>query len=609
MIPLCFIAGRLCGRKLLPGNVHSVVEQDRITAAANGDILSSPEKRSEKSGLSGEKMIQYKSKTAKMFLALMFTGMVLSDSGNLHAQNASRQIAVPLPPMGWSSWNSFSNTIDSDITLQQAKAMISTGMHKVGYQYVNIDEGWWLGERDKDGNIVVDPKAWPALSPGERASDMSNIVRAIHALGLKAGIYTDAGANGCSTLGPDIGPSYPNTGSEGHYEQDFLQFAKWGFDYVKVDWCGGDKEKLDPAIQYSEIARAIARAESITGHHLYYSICDWGVNSPWTWAPGIGGVMADIWRTSGDIVAPIVANSKNSDRMASFPGVLSNFDQGIHPEAQHTGFYNDPDMMVLGMQGLTDAQNRVHMSLWAISGAPLLVGADLTKLSDATRATLTNSAVLQIDQDALGLQAVKVSEPATGLEVWSKPLSKPGERAVLLFNRTGSAASIAVNWSDLGLLSISPATVKDLWTGKDLGAFDLSYSTAVPADDAVLFLIHGHEGKLTTYKAAASSKQASNVYAVTVLKDHPLTFTQVSSHARVARIQIAYTNPGRTTRMAELRVNGQIATRVAFPPTGNNTITGTVWIQSLLDRAGAYNVLSFSTSSVPGPAIESISLE
>ena len=164
--------------------------------------------------------------------------------------------------MGWSSWNSFSNTVDAQIIMDQAKAMVSKGIAKAGYQYVNIDEGWWLGERDAEGNILVDPKAWPALAPGERAGDMSNIVRFIHGLGLKAGIYTDAGKDGCS-LYPDLGPVYQHVGSEGHYEQDFLQFAKWGFDYVKVDWCGGDKEKLDPAVQYAEIARAIAKAEAV----------------------------------------------------------------------------------------------------------------------------------------------------------------------------------------------------------------------------------------------------------------------------------------------------------------------------------------------------------
>ena len=163
--------------------------------------------------------------------------------------------------------------------------------------------GW--ASATTDGNFVVDPKAWPALAPGEKAGDMTNIVRYIHGLGLKAGIYTDAGIDGCSMY-PDLGPVYKHVGSEGHYEQDFLQFAQWGFDYVKVDWCGGDKEKLDPAVQYAEIARAIAKAEAATGRRLYFSLCEWGKNNPWTWAANVGGAPADIWRTSGDIVAPIV---------------------------------------------------------------------------------------------------------------------------------------------------------------------------------------------------------------------------------------------------------------------------------------------------------------
>jgi hypothetical protein len=564
---------------------------------------------------------------AMLSLALAAASVAASSATN--AQIAAKQIAVPPPPMGWSSWNSFSNTIDSQITLEQANAMVKTGLLKAGYRYINIDEGWWLGQRDAEGNIVVDPKAWPALAPGERAGDMANIVRAIHALGLKAGIYTDAGRDGCGTFSPDLGPGYPGEGSEGHYEQDFLQFAKWGFDYVKVDWCGGNSEKLDPAIQYAEIARAIANAESITGHRLYFSICNWGVNSPWSWAPNIGGIDADIWRTSGDIVAPIVANSKNSGRAASFKGVLSNFDQGIHPEAQHNGFYNDPDMMVLGMQGLTDAQNRVHMSLWAISGAPLLVGADLTRLSAATLDLLTNPDVIAVDQDSLGLQAVKVAEFAKGLEVWAKPLAKPGARAVVLLNRTDSAASISADWSSLGLLDSSSATVKDVWSGKDLGSFNSSYSTSVPPRDAVMLLVDGREGDYKTYKierleitqvakssragdadgsgnpADRSGKQPAT--GVPVLKDHQLSFNHVGSRMRVARVEIAYTNPGPTTRFAELRVNGQIATRIAFPPTGSTI--GAVWIQSVLDGVGADNMLSFSAVCDPGPVIDSISVE
>jgi len=515
------------------------------------------------------------------------------------AQNAPEAVAVPLPPMGWSSWNSFSNTVDSAVIESQAKAMVATGMKKAGYRYINIDEGWWLGKRDAQGNIVVDPKAWPAIAPRERDGDMANIVRYIHGLGLKAGIYTDAGADGCGTFSPDLGPGYPHEGSEGHYEQDFLQFARWGFDYVKVDWCGGAKEKLDPAVQYAEIARAIARAAEATGHRLYFSICNWGVNSPWTWAPGIGGAPADIWRVSGDIVAPIVANTKNADRKASFDGMLKNFDQGIHPQAQHTGFYNDPDMMVLGMPGLDDAQNRVHMSLWAMSGAPLIVGADLAKLGDATLVTLTNAEVISVDQDALGLQAVKVAEPAAGLEVWSKILSRPGERAVLLLNRTGSAASITVRWGQLGLDGSAAAHATNLWSGKDLGELKDSFTATVPATGAVMLRVHGSETRPVAYKPSGTASPGE--------MKRVARFTSVASRFHYAPIQIVYRNPDKTIRWAELRVNGQTATRIAFPPTGNGG--GAVWIQALFDRDGPNNMLEFSPAESPAPEIQSIAVE
>ncbi|WP_114208803.1 glycoside hydrolase family 27 protein [Acidisarcina polymorpha] len=242
--------------------------------------------------------------------------------------------------------------------------MVDSGLAHAGYSYVNIDEGWWLGTPDTDGNIVVEAETWPAIAPGEEAGDMSNIVRYIHGLGLKAGIYTDAGEAGCSFYGPDLGPPIPHTGSEVHYAKDFLQFARWGFDFVKVDWCGGAKENLDPAAQYAEIAHAIQEAEAATGRTLYFSICNWGERSPWTWAPGVGGLPADIWRTGGDIVAPVVAGTANGSRKATFAEMLRNFDNNLHPEAQHTGFYNDADMMVIGMPGLSEAQNRLHVALF-----------------------------------------------------------------------------------------------------------------------------------------------------------------------------------------------------------------------------------------------------
>jgi hypothetical protein len=393
-----------------------------------------------------------------------------------------------------------------------------------------------------------------------------------------------------------------------------LQFAKWGFDYVKVDWCGGNKENLDPAVQYAEVARAIAKAETITGHRLFLSICNWGNNSPWTWAPGVGGVTADIWRTSGDIVAPVVAGYRHGDRTASFAGMLGNFDHGIHPEAQHTGFFNDPDMMVIGMPGLSDRQNRVHMGLWAISGAPLILGADLTKLSKAAVEMITNPEVIAVDQDALGLQCVKVDEATAGLQVWAKPLAASGSLAVLLLNRTTSAAPIIVSWSELGLDPSSPVAVRDIWAQKDLGHYPASYTANVPAEDAVMLTVKGKEGKATRYEnasrgneigreAASGTSESRGGSQSTIASERSLTFKGVASTLRSAYIQIAYTNGDKAPRLVELRVNGNISTRIAFPFTGGEQTVGSVIIEAPLETSGTKNVLTFSSLGKTGPNI------
>src|SRR5271154_2555600 len=385
-------------------------------------------------------------------------------------------------PMGWNSWNSFANIVNSEIVQQQAKTLASNGMKEAGYEYVVIDEGWWRGERDAAGNIVVDPKRWPAIQPGQKDGDMANIAGYIHSLGLKAGIYTDAGRDGCSMF-PGSGPKDMKTGSEGHYEQDFLQFSKWGFDYVKVDWCGGAKERLSGAIQYAQIARAIQHAEKITGRKLYLSICEWGSQNPWFWAPGVGDIESTVWRTGGDIIPPIVESlndPEHAKRVISSKNVLDSFEAGLHPEAQHTGYYNDLDMMVMGMRGMTDALDRTHMGLWAISSAPLLVGSDLTRLSVATLSLLTNKEALAIHNDPYGLQPINVAEPTPGVQIWAKPMAIVGRRAVAILNRTDVSTQVKVNWEKLGLKG-TPKSSRDVWNRRDFVSVDATVS--VPAHD------------------------------------------------------------------------------------------------------------------------------
>jgi hypothetical protein len=505
------------------------------------------------------------------------------------------QIAVTPPPMGWASWNSFAARIDASVIRRQTDAFVAAGLPAAGYRYVNIDEGWWQGTRDAAGNITVNTTEWPG--------GMAAIADYIHSKGLKAGIYTDAGRDGCGYYFPTGRPAAPGSGSEGHYAQDMLQFSRWGFDFVKVDWCGGSAEGLNPETAYRSISAAVAQAAATTGRPLVLSICNWGVQSPWNWGPGLGAM----WRTSTDII--FFGQTANQSM------VLTAFDNGIHPAAQHTGYANDPDMMIAGMPGLTAAQNRTHLNLWAVSGAPLLLGADLSTLDATTRATLTNAEVIAVDQDPRGLQGVPV---AAG--VYAKVLSGAGRRAVVLLNRGGSAASMTVRWTDLGLTAAA-ATVRNPWTGQTVTGVATGYTVSVPANDSALLVIGGTEAAATTYEAEATANTRTGG-AATVACPGCSGGTKVgnignggtlsvngvaASAAGLAVATIAYVNGDSATRTATLQVSGQPATVVAFPPTGSWTTPATVTVLVQL-AGGSANTLSLANAGAWAADIDAIEI-
>ena len=496
-------------------------------------------------------------------LALTATAALLFAAPSPAQAATTRQMSVPTAPMGWASWNSFAAKIDYNVIKQQVDAFVAAGLPAAGYKYINIDEGWWQGTRDSGGNITVDTSEWPG--------GMSAIADYIHSKGLKAGIYTDAGKDGCGYYYPTGRPAAPGSGSEGHYDQDMLQFSKWGFDFVKVDWCGGDAEGLDAATTYQSISNAVAKATATTGRPLTLSICNWGKQNPWNWAPG----QAPMWRTSTDII--YYGNSP------SMTNLLSNFDQTLHPTAQHTGYYNDPDMLMVGMDGFTAAQNRTHMNLWAISGAPLLAGNNLATMSSETAGILKNPEVVAVDQDPRGLQGVKVAEDTSGLQVYGKVLAGTGNRAVALLNRTSSAQNITVRWSDLGLTNAS-ATVRDLWARANVGTYGTSYTTSVPAGGSVMLTVTGGtEASSSTYTGTSSFSGV------------------VAGSTGVKVVDVSYTNNTSATRTGTLKVNGQGTTAVSFPPTGSSA--GTVSVQVGLAK-GAANSLSFSGA----PTLDSITV-
>ncbi|MFG2730627.1 ricin-type beta-trefoil lectin domain protein [Streptomyces canus] len=545
-------------------------------------------------------------------LSLALAGLVALGGGRTPSAALDRtdpvavttnQVAVPSAPMGWASWNSFASSIDYNTIKAQADALVSSGMAAAGYKYVNIDDGWWQGARDSNGKIVTDESLFPG--------GMKAMADYIHSKGLKAGIYTDAGKQGCGYYFPTTKPAAPNTGSEGHYQQDMQTFQEWGYDFVKIDWCGGDKEGLDQETTYKAISAANDAAAAVTGHKLVLSFCEWGTGNPWNWGAGT----APMWRTSTDIIfwgaSPSSAN------------MLANFDKTLHPSSQHTGYYNDPDMLMVGMNGFTAAQNRTHMSLWAISGAPLIAGNNLTTMSTTTRDILTNSEVVAIDQDTRGLQGVKVAEDTKGLQVYSKVLSGTGKRAVLLLNRTSSAASITARWADMGLTTAS-ASVRNVWTATNAGSSATSYTTSVPAGEAVLLTVSGTEAAGTTYEAESSSNTLAGTAANATCAScsngslvgwignssaNTLTFNNVNASASGVKLAtIGYVNGDSTARKATLQVNGQQPTVVSFPPTGSWTTPGTVSVLVGMAK-GSTNTLKFSNSTGWAPNLDAVLLQ
>ena len=361
---------------------------------------------------------------------------------------ASAQTLAATPPMGWNSWNHFAEKVNDADVRAAADALVSSGMRDAGYIYVNIDDTW-QGERDASGVIHANSK-FP---------DMKALSDYVHSRGLKIGIYSSPGPKTCAGY----------AGSYGHEEQDAKTYAEWGMDYLKYDLCsfgelmkkeaGGDPQKAF-AMQkaaYEKMHKALVA----TGRPIVYSLCQYGWNNVWEWGTEVGG---NLWRTTGDI-------NDTYSRMAEI-----GFSQAGLAKYAGPGHWNDPDMLEVGNGGMTEDQYRTHMTLWVILAAPLLAGNDLSKMSPATLAMLTNKEVIAVDQDPLGKQGDRVS--AVGpTEIWSKPLSN-GAQAVALFNRSETEKSISFRPRDIGFAK--GFKLRDLWQGREVTATGDTYTATVP---------------------------------------------------------------------------------------------------------------------------------
>jgi alpha-galactosidase len=348
------------------------------------------------------------------------------------------------PPMGWNSWNHFACKVTAADVRSAADAIASNGMKDAGYIYVNIDD-CWEGVRDEKGRI----------QPNQKFGDMKALADYVHAKGLNIGIYSSPGPKTCAGY----------EGSYGHEELDAQQYADWGFDYLKYDWCSA--EKVYQRSQMAEVYKKMHDALVRTGRPMVFSLCQYGYGRVWRWGASVGG---NLWRTTEDI-------TDHYDRMS-----VIGFDQDGLEQFAGPGHWNDPDMLEVGNGGMNHIEYVAHMSLWALLAAPLLAGNDLSSMTPETLGILTNREVIAIDQDAKGVQGRRIAQEGP-LEVWAKSLAD-GRVAVGLFNRGESANPITLSFKDIGVQGLAKA--RDLWQGKDVGSFSESYTEEVPRHGAVL---------------------------------------------------------------------------------------------------------------------------
>jgi alpha-galactosidase len=378
----------------------------------------------------------------------LLVGLAIAARDTAHHDNGLART----PPMGWNSWNHFGCNVSALLIRQVADAMAGNGMRDAGYQYVTIDDCWQVA-RDANGVIVADSARFPG--------GIKPLADYVHSKGLKFGIYTDAGRLTCQK----------RPGSYGHEEQDARTYAQWGVDYVKVDWCNA--EGIDAPSQYAKIRDALLKS----GRPIVYSICEWGSNRPWEWAPPVG----NLWRTTDDI----------TDRWSSVMAIVDLSSQYWH--VAKPGAWNDPDMLEVGNGGMSRDEYRAHFSLWAIMAAPLVAGNDVrtmmdsTRMAAATRDILLNKEVIAVDQDSLGVQGTVVENWPPELQVWMKPMAD-GSRAVLLLNRASVPTTITATWERVGLKT-NQARVRDLWAHKDSSSVRERYNALVPSHGAVMLRV------------------------------------------------------------------------------------------------------------------------
>ena len=412
-----------------------------------------------------------------------YSSIIIALAAVLASSCCERPQGVKPPLMGWSSWNAYMVDISDSIITHQADLMVEKGLKEAGYRYVNIDDGFF-GYRDERGYMVPHPERFPKGPEGMRA-----LVDHIHSLGLKAGIYSDAGDNTCgSSYNHDL-----NGLGAGLYGHDVVDaeryFNEWDFDFIKLDYCGGQNLKLDPEERYREIRRVI---DSVATRHIRINVCRW--NFPGTWVNGIG----DSWRISADI-RPVWKSIKyivgKNLYLSAYAG---------------NGNYNDMDMLAVGYNikpspfweeglGLSYTEEEAHFGIWCIMSSPLLLGCDIEYIPEETMKIITNPELIAINQDRLGLQAHVVQHVGETYVFAKDILEKWGNtRAVALYNPADTSMRFTLTPEEIEMTGA--LTVRDLNLNADLGECS-SIEMTLPPHSAKILKVSGERIEPTLYEA------------------------------------------------------------------------------------------------------------
>lgn len=372
------------------------------------------------------------------------------------------------PPMGWNTWNTFGCNIDETLIRQMADSIVANGLRDLGYRYVVVDDCWFNPDRDAQGNLQAHPQRFP--------SGMKALGDYLHSRGLLFGIYQAPLDQTCAQYF-DAFPG--STGSLGHEYQDARQFAAWGVDYLKYDWCSPTGTINDQVARFGIMRDALAA----TGRPIVYSINPNSIHEK-TGPQRNWSDVANLWRTTEDIT-----NAWNTGQTNGYPMGIQNIVDVNVPLAGYAapGGFNDPDMLEIGNGGMTDTEMRSHFALWSIMAAPLMMGNDLRSASAATLTILKNQNLVAINQDGLGLQAVQVSHDGTR-RVLAKRLAN-GDVAVALFNQGGSATTISTTAAAIGKTGTS-FTLRDAWTNATSTTTG-AISASVPAHGTVVYRVSG----------------------------------------------------------------------------------------------------------------------